>query len=162
MAQKKEGRFRFNGLADGACFAAVARTATGLEISPIRRVGAGGDAQIEVSATDAADGWSVYLRQINGAARVLHDAPTMLGAARALVAAERGDGLPVSLEAWDMRCEAGAVRELPAALRRALRRSVASHLRDEHPVYALATWIDLARHQAARRDVACADPGPGR
>ena len=137
MAQE-ETIFRFNGLAEGAGFAALARDAPGLEISPIQRVGAGAETEIEVTSMDAADGWSVYLRQVSGAARVLHDALTMVGAARALVAAERGDGLPATLAAWDMRCEAGSVRDLPAGLRRAVRRSVALELRERHAACALA------------------------
>ena len=103
MAQE-ETIFRFNGLAEGAGFAALARDAPGLEISPIQRVGAGAETEIEVTSMDAADGWSVYLRQVSGAARVLHDALTMVGAARALVAAERGDGLPATLAAASGRC----------------------------------------------------------
>lgn len=149
MAQEHTA-FRFNGLADGERLAAVARNATGLEISPIWSVGAGADAEIQITSTDQAEGWSIYLRQVSGTARVLHDAPTMIGAARALVAAEPCYGFPVTLEAWDMRCEAESVQDFPAALRRALRRSVAFQLRDHHATHALAAWIDLVRHQAAR------------
>lgn len=48
MAQEHTA-FRFNGLADGERFAALARDATGLEISPIWSVGAGADAEIQIN-----------------------------------------------------------------------------------------------------------------
>ena len=75
----------------------------------------------EVASTDQAEGWSLYLRLASGEARVLHDARTMIGAARALVAADWGYGFPVTLEAWDMCCEAESLCALPEALRRAFR-----------------------------------------
>lgn len=140
--------FRFNGLAAGESFADVAHDAAGLEISPIWRFGT----DIEVASTDQAEGWSVYLRRVNGEARVLHDARTMVGAARALVAADRGRTLPVSLEAWDMRCAAVSVRELPAALREDLPMRVQISYREGHEGFALAAWLDLVLHQVARRD----------
>ena len=151
-------RFRFNGLADGEHFAELARDAAGLEISPVWRVGA----EIEITSTGEAEGWSVYLRQVSGEALVLHDARTMIGAARALVAADRIGGFPATLEAWDMRCEAESVRNLPDMLRRILRCSTVVCSPDAHAGFALAAWIDLVRHQAARRDLAQALPGPGR
>ena len=148
-------RFRFNGLADGEHFGELARDATGLEICPVWRVGA----EIEITSTGEAEGWSVYLRQVSGEALVLHDARTMIGAARALVAADRIGGFPASLEAWDIRCEAESVRGLPAALRRDLRRSAVVCSPDAHAGFALAAWIDLARHQAARGGLDIARPG---
>jgi len=69
----------FNGLGAGESFADLAWDATWLEISPVWCIGSGGSADIEVASTDQAEGWSVYLRQVNGAARVLHDARTMVG-----------------------------------------------------------------------------------
>lgn len=147
--------FRFNGLGAGTCFTDLARVATGLDISPTWQRGTGPEADIEVTSTDQAEYWSVYLRLMKGEARVLHDARSIIGAARALVAAERGYGLPVMLEAWDMRCEAESLRRFPEALRREVRHAVAFRLRDAHAGFALAAWIDLARHQAARRN----DPG---
>ena len=151
MANEITG-FRFNGLGTGQCLADLARDATGLEISPVWCIGTGDDAEVEVTSTDQAGGWSVYLRLVKGEARVLHDARTLAGAARALVAANRGYGFPVQLAAWDMCCEAESLRDLPEALRREVRYSVAFRLREAHAGFALAAWIDLARHQAAREN----------
>ena len=97
------------------------RRCEGLEISPVWSLGTGTDPEIEVASTDQAEGWSLYLRLASGEARVLHDARTMIGAARALVAADWGYGFPVTLEAWDMCCEAESLCALPEALRRAFR-----------------------------------------
>ncbi|WP_420011055.1 hypothetical protein [Tateyamaria sp.] len=93
-------------------FTDLARMATGLDISPTWQRGTGSEADIEVTSTDQAEYWSVYLRLMKGEARVLHDARTIIGAARALAAAGRGYGLPVTLEAWDIRCEAECARGL--------------------------------------------------
>ena len=144
--------FQFNGLPAGECFADLARDATGLEISPTWRLDTGGGAVIQISATYQAEWWSVYVRLATGEARVLHDARTMVGAARALVAADRGCGFPAALEAWDMRCEAESVRALPETLRRDLRDAAVFRLQNRHASFALAAWIDLARYQAARRN----------
>lgn len=141
--------FAFNGLGAGETFAAVVRPATGLELCPVRAAGAGAVPEIEVTSTDAASAWPVCLRLVSGAARVLHDAQSLREAARALVAAGGVHGFPAALEAWDMHCAAGSVRALPAALRTELARSVAFRLRDWHAAFALAAWIDLARHEAA-------------
>ena len=142
-------RFAFNGLGAGEAFATVVRPATGLELCPVWAAGAGAVPEIEVTSTDAAEGWSVYLRLVSDEARVLHDAQNLREAARALVAAGGVHGFPAALEAWDMHCAAGSVRALPAALRAELARSVAFRLRDGHAAFALAAWIDLALHEAA-------------
>ena len=157
MATETTG-VRFNGLAEGERFGDLARDATGLEISPVWRVGA----NIEITSTGEAEGWSVYLLQVSGEARVLHDAHTMIGAARALVAAGRIGGFPASLEAWEMRCVAASVRDLPDMLRRKFRDTTEVCCREAHVGIALAAWIDLARYQAARREAVCADPEPVR
>ena len=151
MRQKTEGKFCFKGLPAGADFAGLAREATGLEISPTWQLGSGRDAEAAVTSTDQAEHWSVYLRLVRGEARLLHDARGMAGAAHALVAADRGCGFPVSLEAWDMRCEADSLRVFPEALRQDVQRAVVFRLQDSHAGFALAAWIDLARHQAAHR-----------
>jgi len=151
MRQQTERKFCFNGLPAGADFAGLAREATGLEISPTWVLGSGRNAEVVVTSTDQAEHWSVYLRLVRGEARLLHEARGMIGAARALVAADHGCGFPVSLEAWDMRCAADSLRGFPEALRAALQREVVFRLQDSHAGFALAAWIDLARHQAARR-----------
>ena len=151
MANDKTG-FRFNGLSAGECFADLARDVTGLEISPVQCLGTGRETEIQITSTDQAEGWSVYLRLVTGEVRALHDARTMMGASRALVAADWGYGFPASLEAWDMCCAADSVRDLPEALRREMRRTVPYLRRPGHAGRALAAWIDLAQCQAALRN----------
>ena len=146
----KQGlEFSFNGLLANEAFGVVACHATGLELSPVRNVGICAGTELEICATDEAEGWSVYLRLASGEARILHDASTRREAGRALVAAGGASGLPVELLAWDFRCAVEDVRALPGALRAELRRTVAFPGREAHAVFALAARIDLVLHAAA-------------
>ena len=153
----KGTEFGFNGLLKDERFDAVARSAVGLELNPVWNVGSDGSTEIEICATDEAEGWSVYLRLASGEARILHDAPDLREAGRALVAAGAAANLPVDLRAWDFRCAGETVRALPEALRLQLSRAVAFPDREAHAVFALAARIELALHAAAAGSACAAD-----